>query len=171
MSAHMPTLYLLARHSPGPIVECGVGRGFSTIALIAGSMDGSNHLTSYDANRGCEESVFRNLGIPSNSPQRDIIRRSWAFSHGDSVKSSSLWASQSIGLWFLDTSHRYENTIRELEAWNSKIKPNGIMCGHDYHLKDAGVQRAVDEFVSARKNRFRLQICRYDQGLFILWPL
>ena len=170
MSAHMPTLYLLARNAPGPIVECGVGKGFSTVALLAGAIDDGLHLTSYDFNQRCEETAFVNMGFPPNDPWRNVIRQSWTFVREDSVKAAALWADQSIGLWFLDTSHRYGNTSRELDAWFPKIQSNGVMCGHDYLLEGAGVQKAVDEFVAKYSDKFRLQVCRYDQGLFILWP-
>lgn len=53
---------------------------------------------------------------------------------------------------YLDTSHIYEDTARELEISRSKVKPDGLIAGHDYttgNIKKPlkyGVIRAVNEF-------------------------
>ena len=33
--------------------------------------------------------------------------------------------------------------LRDLAAWAPKLKPGGVLCGHDIHLP--GVKQAVDE--------------------------
>lgn len=54
---------------------------------------------------------------------------------------------------YIDTVHQYEHTLRELEACAPKMKPGGLICGHDYSDSTTsrrygwGVIRAVDEFV------------------------
>jgi hypothetical protein len=42
ISAHLPPLYLLARYCApvGPLVECGVGKGYSTIGTFRWSSGG-----------------------------------------------------------------------------------------------------------------------------------
>jgi len=45
---------------------------------------------------------------------------------------------------FIDGDHSYEAVARDLKNYYSKVKPGGIISGHDYHLLD--VQRAVSEF-------------------------
>lgn len=53
---------------------------------------------------------------------------------------------------YIDTTHSYKTTIEELEAYRTKIKPNGYITGHDFILGnwDAlvryGVIEAVYEF-------------------------
>lgn len=53
---------------------------------------------------------------------------------------------------YIDTSHSYETTIKELEAYRLKIKDNGIIAGHDYIIGNwngmvrYGVIEAVSEF-------------------------
>ena len=49
---------------------------------------------------------------------------------------------------FLDTTHTYEDTKREITAWLPKIKKGGLFAGHDYgsHRKvHRGCKVAVDE--------------------------
>jgi len=47
---------------------------------------------------------------------------------------------------FIDGDHSYEGCKADIEAWRSKIKPGGWLCGHDYDHPDQGeVKRAVDE--------------------------
>ena len=53
---------------------------------------------------------------------------------------------------YLDTSHTYEDTAKELEVSRIKVKPDGVISGHDYtigNIKKAlpyGVIQAVNEF-------------------------
>ena len=53
---------------------------------------------------------------------------------------------------FLDTDHTYQTTRDELEICQSKVKPGGLICGHDYITGDwkmrnrYGVVEAVNEF-------------------------
>jgi predicted O-methyltransferase YrrM len=172
MSAHMPTLYMLARHwSFGPLVECGVGEGFSTVALLAGATEGGGRLTSYDLELACRAAAVRNMGLKGDDPRL----AAWHFVTKHSVSAAQDWADESVALFFLDTSHFLEDTRRELSAWLPKMHPRGVICGHDYYLENYqgvtyNVKEAVDEFARQHSARFRLQVFRYDQGLFALWP-
>jgi hypothetical protein len=53
---------------------------------------------------------------------------------------------------YLDTSHKYEDTTRELEISRLKVKPDGLIGGHDYTTGNIerplkyGVIHAVNEF-------------------------
>ena len=53
---------------------------------------------------------------------------------------------------YIDTNHSYETTAQELEICKNKVKPNGIIAGHDYtlglpgHTFRYGVVEAVNEF-------------------------
>ena len=59
---------------------------------------------------------------------------------------------------FLDAQHHYEAVREDLEAWHPKIRPGGILSGHDYldgTLNGCryGVGRAVREFADAHARR------------------
>jgi SAM-dependent methyltransferase len=53
---------------------------------------------------------------------------------------------------YIDTDHSYEVTKAELQSYKNKIKPGGIIAGHDYALGNwgkilrYGVMEAVHEF-------------------------
>jgi len=53
---------------------------------------------------------------------------------------------------YIDTSHNYEDTIKELNLSKNKVKRNGIITGHDYITRSSslgikyGVVEAVNEF-------------------------
>jgi predicted O-methyltransferase YrrM len=51
---------------------------------------------------------------------------------------------------FIDADHSYEGCKADIDTWLPKLKPNGLIGGHDYQNPDFpafGVTRAVDEFV------------------------
>jgi predicted O-methyltransferase YrrM len=198
IASHLPLLYVLAQQTPGQVVELGVGNGYSTIALLAGSKHSielpgaaflalerhwhksgptppdfytrAPYLISYDTDPTAEGRAKEIIGIDNWG---------WKFIAKDSTAASADFQNESVGLLFIDTLHTYEKTKEELEAWLPKIEPNGIICGHDYllHLHEekmwatlSGVHTAVDEFAKVHADRFRLQIFPNDRGLFVFWP-
>lgn len=173
MASHMPTLHLLAnRWSFGSVVELGVGRGWSTVSFLAALAGLGKKLQSFDVDPARHGAVLQASGLESAA-----LGRYWDFQVCDSVQAASRFAEASVSLLFVDTTHTYEKTKQELEAWLPKIHPTGLICGHDYYLYQhpawtnvSGVHRAVDQFAAGHKERFRLQLIPHDFGLFIFWP-
>lgn len=175
MAAHMPTLHMLAGlwGGDGEVVELGVGRGWSTIALLSGLLPSGRTLRSYDVAAERKQAAIFNWGIPHDHP----AIRNWDFRLKRSMDAACDFQDGSVSLLFLDTTHTYEETRAELSTWLPKIHRNGLICGHDYYLYKrpdwahvSGVHRAVDEFAMRHTARFRLQVLPHDEGLFILWP-
>jgi predicted O-methyltransferase YrrM len=177
IASHLPTLYTLAKHwSHGYVVELGVGQGFSTLALLAGVIEGGCGLISYDNDSDVKNNALKVFGIPANNWE---IKEHWEFRVSDSTAAAADFGPETVSLLFIDTLHTYEKTKEELAVWLSKIHPQGIICGHDYylHLSEekmwatlSGVHTAVDEFAKAHSDRFELQVFPNDRGLFIFWP-
>ena len=46
---------------------------------------------------------------------------------------------------FIDAAHDYESVKKDIEVWLPKLKPDGILAGHDYCEKFPGVMKAVQE--------------------------
>lgn len=74
--------------------------------------------------------------------------------------------------WFyIDTSHSYRHTVKELELCKLKVKDGGIIAGHDYcqgNIKEAfayGVVQAVNEFCVKNNWEFILLTHETDRGL------
>ena len=56
---------------------------------------------------------------------------------------------QSIDIVYVDADHSYDGVTKDLELWTPKVKPGGIMSGHDYDIGGSAWQecrRAVDDF-------------------------
>jgi len=62
---------------------------------------------------------------------------------GDSSTMAGNVKDGSLDFVFIDADHRYEAVIKDLAAWVPKLKPGGMLCGHDIHL--VGVRKAIDE--------------------------
>lgn len=52
-----------------------------------------------------------------------------------SVEASALYEDNSLDFVFIDACHTYECVKEDIEHWYPKVKPNGIMAGHDFHYK------------------------------------
>jgi len=66
---------------------------------------------------------------------------------GDSAESAANFPDQSCDVIFIDAAHDYDSVVKDITAWKSKVKPNGIFSGHDYPCDE--VKKAVDEYAAA----------------------
>lgn len=57
------------------------------------------------------------------------------------------YEDRSLDVVFIDASHEYDDVRSDLLAWRPKIKPGGVLAGHDYNPIFPGVIRAVDEIL------------------------
>lgn len=62
---------------------------------------------------------------------------------GDSAQSAERFEDGSVSFCFIDAAHDYESVIKDVLAWTPKMKPGGMMAGHDYPFFD--VHKAVCE--------------------------
>ena len=72
-----------------------------------------------------------------------------------SVEAAAHVPDGSLDFAYIDARHDYASVLEDLEAWFPKVKPGGILAGHDYVdgmlvQGDFGVKSAVDEFFGAR---------------------
>lgn len=58
-----------------------------------------------------------------------------------SVEAATEFENESLDAVFIDGDHREASVNADIEAWLPKIKPYGILCGHDFD--EAGVSAAV----------------------------
>jgi len=60
-------------------------------------------------------------------------------------------AEASLDFVFIDAEHTYEAVRADILTWRWKLKPGGLLAGHDYNDKSfPGVCRAVDELCPKR---------------------
>lgn len=60
------------------------------------------------------------------------------------------FADASVDFVFLDADHVYPRVYEDIHAWLPKIRPGGIIAGHDYNEPHGGVIQAVNEIFPGR---------------------
>ncbi len=56
---------------------------------------------------------------------------------------------------YIDACHLYDAVKADLNGYLPKLKPTGLMCGHDYvNVNNFGVIQAVDEFINEQQLGF-----------------
>ncbi len=139
------------------VAEVGVWLGHSVAYLASLAKESGKSLTIYavDTFEGSLEHKKHNLG---NFLDR-FLNNMEACGVSDMVKvipSESVVASRSLedgslDLVFLDGAHDYHSVTADIRAWRPKVKPSGILAGHDYCDSWPGVVRAVNEQFRYRK--------------------
>jgi predicted O-methyltransferase YrrM len=67
-----------------------------------------------------------------------------------SVEAAALFASSSLDFVFIDGDHSCAAVLADIAAWLPKIKPGGLLAGHDYKMTGQPHLRGVTEAVEAR---------------------
>jgi predicted O-methyltransferase YrrM len=70
-----------------------------------------------------------------------------------SQQAAQLFADGSLDFVFIDAAHGFDDVRADLACWWPKIRPGGLLAGHDYNADWPGVVRAVDEFFAGRARR------------------
>jgi cephalosporin hydroxylase len=63
----------------------------------------------------------------------------------NSAEAAWHFAAKSVDFVFIDADHTYDAVKMDLTAWIPKIKPGGIIAGHDYNYPHDGCVKAVNE--------------------------
>jgi len=84
-----------------------------------------------------------------------------------SVNAATLFGNETLDFVYIDADHTYGAVKDDLEAWVPKVRPGGVVSGHDYfdglylgiHF---GVKLAVDEY--ARDNKKIVEATKKDEA-------
>lgn len=70
--------------------------------------------------------------------------------YGDSLRIAERYAVKSLDFVFIDGNHGEESVAADVEAWLPKMKPGGIIAGHDWRLESVrnGVCRHINPMIS-----------------------
>lgn len=71
-----------------------------------------------------------------------------------SMEAVTTFGDDSLDFIFIDGNHDYLNVTQDLNYWYRKVKPGGIIAGHDYKedkINNYGVIEAVNEFTQQNK--------------------
>ena len=86
-----------------------------------------------------------------------------------SLEAVLLFDDNSLDFVYIDASHAYFDVLRDCIVWYKKVKPGGVLCGHDYRLdwhnmkeksptwmNAHGVVKAIDECVNMKNQEFEI---------------
>lgn len=158
----LPVL-LNARGLHGCGVEVGVKQGEYSEFLL--SCWRGRHLISVDPWReDVAESYVDIANVPQPQHERFLAETRQRLSRFGSR--SSIWRMTSreaaeriprhaLDFVYIDARHDYASVKEDLTAWHDRVRPGGILAGHDYldgtlAAGEFGVKRAVDEFFGGR---------------------
>ena len=102
--------------------------------------------------------------------ERSEIRRR------DSLEAAAELDPGGLDFVYIDAAHEYEAVRDDIEAWHSRVRPGGLLCGHDYYDGFRagamyGVARAVDEFCEARGLRAHTTVREHpEKSWFVPLP-
>ena len=84
-------------------------------------------------------SYYQNmLAFSKQFPNRTKIIKDYTTEAAKTVE------DESLDFVFIDADHGYEGCLRDIKAWDSKVRKGGIVFGHDIHFPT--VKQAVTEF-------------------------
>jgi FkbM family methyltransferase len=156
-------LVLNARGLFGCGVEIGVQRALYSAQLLA-AWKGS-HLISIDPWSEAPSAEYIDIANVKQAEHNriyDEARNRLAPFGGRSTiwRQTSMDAAarvphHSLDFVYIDARHDYASVMEDLDAWFDKIRPGGILAGHDYidgmfPAGEFGVKSAVDKFFSQR---------------------
>jgi predicted O-methyltransferase YrrM len=69
-----------------------------------------------------------------------------------SVEAAKDYENQSLDFVFIDADHTYKCVCQDIDAWLPKVRPGGVLAGHDYEFPD--VNRAVKDRLGSGAEAF-----------------
>lgn len=76
---------------------------------------------------------------------------------GDTAQAAADFADNSVAVVLVDAGHEYEDVRADIEAWAPKVRPGGLLAGHDASYP--GVRDAVNEFFGHPVKAFGFRGC------------
>lgn len=191
ISDHLSTIFYHAMEvKPHLIVELGTGTGESSRALLAAAVLNNGRVLSIDIH-DCQEIEL-------------LYRKYWDFINCDDIEFGENrfvpWCERQeieprADVIFIDTSHLYEHTKKEIRVWSKHLADDGVIIFHDTNMgkgvyslldgsvrvgwdNDRGVIRAIEEFLGKDygENQFFVDVSAnflirhypYSNGMTIL---
>jgi predicted O-methyltransferase YrrM len=153
---HLLTLYMLSVESKSrTIVELGTRSGESTIPLLFAAKRTGGKVFSYDI----DECVEAKEAVASNG-----LKEYWQFTQSDDLKVE--W-DRPIDHVFIDTSHTYEQTTKELRKFEPHVRHGGVITMHD-SVSYPAVREATTSYLKGRDD---LTLYEYvnNNGLLVVF--
>jgi predicted O-methyltransferase YrrM len=153
---HLVTLYMLTVELRlKTVVELGTRTGESTVALLFAAKECSGEVFSYDIN-DCPDA--------KRAVERYGLQGHWHFNRSDDLKVD--WNGP-IDHLYVDTSHTYDQTLRELQKFEPHVNHNGIITMHD-PIAFPAVRAAATTYMKGRDD-MRLYEYTNNNGLLVIF--
>ncbi len=117
---HLPRLYSEAAKGNAQVIELGVRTGNSTSAFLAAVEQHGGHLWSVDI-------------VQPDVPWEWLDHPSWTLTIGDDIQVADQ-LPDGVDVLFIDTSHFYNATVRELRTYVPKVRYGGVVLMHDTEM-------------------------------------
>lgn len=151
--ADLPALFAHLGYTEG--VEVGVYRGRYSKMLCAGNP--KLHLTCVDAWKAYpgyrDFTIQAELDAVYLEAQAKLAPYGCTFVRAYSVDAAKQTPNNSVSFIYVDGNHSYKGCTADLLAWWPKVKPGGILAGHDYRYfrreLNIRVVEAVQGFTAA----------------------
>ena len=153
---HLMTLYMLTiEMGLKTILELGTRDGESTIAFLEAAKKIGGKVFSIDTNR-CSKAKekVRSYGL----------ERYWVFIQSDDLKAK--W-DKPIDHLFIDTSHLFEQTLKELRKYEPDVRKGGLITLHD----TVTYPEVIPALMTYARRRSDLRIYKYfnNSGLVVIF--
>jgi predicted O-methyltransferase YrrM len=84
------------------------------------------------------DDVFRkNMAKEIASGKVQVIRET-------SLDAARFLRDGTVDMVFIDADHSHPAPLNDIQAWLPKLKPDGLLCGHDAGFR--GVKRALEQY-------------------------
>lgn len=142
INEHLPTLFdLVVSRNVEHVIELGTRTGVSTVAFLYALQQTGGTLVSVDIDEQPDIGEFDH----------------WQFIQGSDLDPQVLAQLDPADIVFIDTSHDYTHTVRELNIYQHFVRRPGLIVCHDTELKHPldvprfpafPVKTAIEEFVA-----------------------
>lgn len=158
-------------------VEVGVQAGLFSEALL-NSWHGK-HLISVDPWRVAEADYHDSANAPQekhDSNHEETVQRLAPFGERSTIwrmygdEAAERIPHHSMDFVYLDARHDYDSVMSDIATWIDKVRPGGVLCGHDYldafvsygefgdNYGEFGVKGAVDAFFAKRRQKIKVTL-------------
>lgn len=136
-------------------VGCWLGKSTCFLADCIRRSGKNIGLTVIDTFKGVEGDELQSLLLPFGGSVRLAfeanLKTAGLFDGVTIIEENSLnahrhFAARSLDFVFIDGDHSYRGVRQDILNFRPKVKPGGILAGHDYR-DSADVKRAVDELL------------------------
>lgn len=135
--------------------ECGVAEGNFTQYILQAWNPSFHYLVDYwgtlqTTGDGAFNQLWHNMNYHTTLWKIHHYEHKTKVLRGVTWQMSQKVADESLDIVYLDAGHSYDAVKQDLEAWYPKVKPGGVIAGHDFVNPAYGVLQAVNEFTAKR---------------------